>query len=269
MKIISWNAHRLGNPRGIRVLCDLVKREVPDILFLQKTRLKTREFEVCKFKLGFPNCLVVDSVDRKGGLTLFWGGEISLSIINYPYCHIDVVVEDDSLKGRWPFTGIYRYPETSQRFKTWQLLRSLCRKNDEAWMVLGDFNKVLHHNEKYGGNPRPDWQLSAFRELVNDCALRDLGFQGNKFTWSNCRVGPHCICERLDRGMANSQWWSKYPSASVTHGLVAYSDHVPFWVNTEGDGGKIRSQRQFRFEEMWVGEQTCEDIIRATWRRGK
>lgn len=100
--------------------------------------------------------MVGNSVGRKGGLTLFLGGEISLSIINYSQCHIDVVVEDDSLKGKWFFTGIYGYPETSQRFKTWQLLRSLCRKNDEAWMVLGDFNEVLHHNDKYGGNPWRD-----------------------------------------------------------------------------------------------------------------
>lgn len=54
-------------PRVIRTLCDLVKREAPEVLFLLETRLKVHEFEVM-FKLRFANCLVVDCCGRKGVL---------------------------------------------------------------------------------------------------------------------------------------------------------------------------------------------------------
>lgn len=50
--------------------------------------------------------------------------------------------------------------------------------------------------------------------------------------------------------------------------MEAYSNHVPIWVNTEGEGKFSRYRKQFKFEEMWVGKQSCEDIIKSTWRRG-
>jgi len=234
MKIISWNVYGLGNPRGLRTLCDLVKMEAPDILFLQETRLKAHEFEVCKFKLGFVNYLVVDCQGRKGGLTVLWGRDIHLLILNYSHCHVDALIDDDPRKGSWFFIGIYGFPEVSQRSRTWDLLRQLVRYNGEAWIVIGDFNELLHHNEKWGGRPRPYWQISAFRDVVNDCCLRDMGFKGNKFTWSNRRGGSLCTSERLDRALANQPWWGKFLNASVIHRLEAYSDHVPIWVKTEG-----------------------------------
>ncbi|XP_042968963.1 uncharacterized protein LOC122301628 [Carya illinoinensis] len=134
-------------------------------------------------------------------------------------------------------------------------------------MVIGAFNELLHHNEKWGGRPWPFWQISAFRDVVNNCSSKDMGFKGNKFPWSNRRGGAMCISERLDRVLANQPWLGFFPNASVTHGLEAYSDHTPIWVNTEWERGHIRVGRQFKFEEMWVGEPECEEIITASWRR--
>lgn len=125
-------------------------------MFLQETRLTAREFEVCKFRLGFSSCSTVDGVGRKGGIALLWGRDVSLSILSYSHYHIDVAIEDDPAKGVWFLTGIYGCPVVTERFKTWSLMRTLCWKHDEPWLVLGDFNELLHHHEKWGGNPRPD-----------------------------------------------------------------------------------------------------------------
>ncbi|XP_042983151.1 uncharacterized protein LOC122312574 [Carya illinoinensis] len=212
-------------------LFDLVKREDPDILFLQETRLKAREFEVCKFRLGFSNCLAVDCHGRKGGITLLWGRDVQLSVLNYSHCHIDATVDSVSRYGVWFLTGVYGYPEVALRDQTWELLRHLCRKNGESWLVLGDFNEVLHHHEKLGG-------------------------------------GGHCVLERLDRALVNEQWGSRFAFASVVHGLVAYSDHVPIWILTDSEESFVQNKKQFRFESMWVGEKGCDDIISSIWRKG-
>lgn len=116
--------------------------------------------------------------------------------------------------------------------------------------------------------PRPEGQISAFRECVDVCSLRDLGFSGNKFTWCKCREGSHCISECLDRVLVNSQWWDLFPSMAIIHGLVSYSNHVPIWVQTEECVGSRHSKKMFRFEDMWVGEKVCEDIVKTIWRRG-
>ncbi|XP_042984826.1 uncharacterized protein LOC122313683 [Carya illinoinensis] len=266
MKILNWNIRGLGNPQGIRTLCDLVWREALDILFLQETCLTAKEFEVCKFKLGFVNCLVVDSNGRKGGLALLWGRDISLTIMNYSVCHIDARVDDVMGVGSWYLKGIYGFPEVSQRCKTWDVLRYLNRRDGEAWMMIGDFNEVLHHDEKCGALPRPNWQINAFRDVVDECLVKDLGFKGNQFTWRNGRGGEWRICERLDRVLANQPWFDFFLSAGVSHGVAAYSDHSPIWVITEADSDHGHFKCPFRFEEIWVGEKGCEDIIKANWR---
>ncbi|KAF5463276.1 hypothetical protein F2P56_019199 [Juglans regia] len=268
MKICSWNARGLGNPRGIRTLCDLIQRELPDVLFLQETRLSTREVESCKYKLGFQNCLAISSDGRKGGIALLWDVEIDLSVINYSSNHVDAVIKDLRLrKGHWFLTALYGFPETHLRHQSWSLLKSLCRAPDEPWLVLGDFNELLSAHEKSGGNPRPEKQLSAFREVVDVCRLRDLGFSGPMLTWSNRRAGDKCIRERLDHCLVNSMWWACFPNARVTHGVVAYSDHLPIWLNLEGASASHNSQKSFKFEAMWVGEVECEEIIKGVWER--
>ena len=41
-----------------------------------------------------------------------------------------------------------------------------------------DFNEILSANEKQGGEPRSEWQMANFREVLDDRRLRDLGFKG-------------------------------------------------------------------------------------------
>ncbi|KAG6626646.1 hypothetical protein CIPAW_15G065000 [Carya illinoinensis] len=100
---------------------------------------------------------------------------------------------------------------------------------------MGDLNETLFHHEKQGGNPKPESQIAAFRDVVEECELRDLGYNSYKFTWSNRREGHSYVNERLDSFLANSTWWNFYPNAKVIHGLVAYSDHLPIWIELEGE----------------------------------
>lgn len=58
-----------------------------------------------------------------------------------------------------------------------------------AWLYIGDFNEILHIHEKYGGSIRTYAQMESFREAMEDNGLIDLGYKGDKFTWSNNREG--------------------------------------------------------------------------------
>ena len=39
------------------------------------------------------------------------------------------------------------------------------------------------------GRPRPIAQMQEFRDVINECRFRDLGFVGNKFTWHKTVIG--------------------------------------------------------------------------------
>lgn len=93
--------------------------------------------------------------------------------------------------------------------------------------MLGDFNEFLSQVEKWGGRMRPKKQITDFREVLDVCSLKDLGFNGSMFTWCNHREGEQCISERLDIFLANVLWCADFPNARVFHGSVAYFDHLP------------------------------------------
>lgn len=46
------------------------------------------------------------------------------------------------------------------------------------WLVFGDFNEILHSNEKLGGLDSDAKQMEAFRDYLSRCGLFDLRFVG-------------------------------------------------------------------------------------------
>ena len=84
-------------------------------------------------------------------------------------------------------------------------------------MVLGDFNEILPAEEKQGGLDRPEQQMQNFRDVLDLCRLKDLGFHGFPFTWCNRRLGNQNVWIRLDRGVATVDWIFRFPTIRVHH----------------------------------------------------
>jgi hypothetical protein len=53
------------------------------------------------------------------------------------------------------------------------------------WCVLGDFNVVLHPEERRGVNESSssNLEVSGFRNFLNEVELVDLSILGRRFTW--------------------------------------------------------------------------------------
>ncbi|CAL9030450.1 unnamed protein product [Prunus brigantina] len=73
--------------------------------------------------------------------------------------------------------------------------------------------------------------MQNFRQAIDSCGLKDLGYRGPKFTW--WRNGPEDIRVRLDRGLATWEW-----------------------------------KRLFRFEEAWSQHEDCVNAITEGWLNG-
>ena len=53
------------------------------------------------------------------------------------------------------------------------------------WLILGDFNKILHPDEYWGNGSWPCNQIAKFTRVVADCLLLDdLGFCGDWLCFS-------------------------------------------------------------------------------------
>lgn len=103
-----------------------------------------------------------------------------------------------------------------------------------------------------------------FRLALIDCSLSDLGFEGDKFTWTNNREARDTVRCILDRVCANSNWTASYPEFLVEHLKYPGSDHIPLRFHVQRPpvavGGNMR--RPWRFEAQWMRRSECEEIIK-------
>lgn len=128
-------------------------------------------------------------------------------------------------------------------------------------MLAGDFNALLRNDEKQGDSCNGSAACNLFNKFFNDCCLKDIDFQGFKFTWSRGSV-----FERFDRALCNLQWESLAPNTIVTHLHKIKSDHRSLAINF---GCKLvpKVVRPFRFLSSWLSHEGFRGFVFENWVR--
>lgn len=129
---------------------------------------------------------------------------------------------------------------------------------------MGDFNDIMHQDEKRGGNPQPMRLISGFREAVEASGLRDFGFNGYQFTWERSKGTPQWVEAKLDRILNTDSWCDLFPNAKAESITTARSDHMPLHLQIlPPDIPNPKSV--FRFENLWLREAHCREIMIESW----
>nr|XP_020172956.1 uncharacterized protein LOC109758508 [Aegilops tauschii subsp. strangulata] len=242
--------------------------EDPDILFLAETKLIEGELERFRWSLGLANMIAWDPVGRSRGIVMFWRRGVDVTLRSYGRRHVDVDVEGEE-GGVWRLTGVYGESDADRKKETWRTIRLLGQQHQEGrpWLCVGDFNEIPRDDEKVGGVPWAQSCMDNFRASFVNCALCDIGYEGDKFTRRNHnKEYDTYICERLDRATANAKWCELFPEFSVLNGNPRHSDHRPVIVDTEGDKkARPSGDRGFRFEAWWLQEEGCSEEIQGEW----
>ncbi|KAL0350291.1 UNVERIFIED_CONTAM: hypothetical protein Sradi_4178300 [Sesamum radiatum] len=266
MNLLMWNCQGLGGPWTVRSLGNFIRDYHPALVFLAETKCSSCRIDLLKRRFdmfGFS----VESRGKGGGLALLWRKSVDVVLQSYSHNHIDVYVRLNENQDWWRFTGLYGEPETAKREATWRLLSQLHTQSVWPWLVAGDFNEILDQSEKWGGPPRPLWQIRKFRRALTDCGLSDLGYSGEPFTWSNHHSSPGTIRERLDQACANWGWTQLFPNVSVLHLSANCSDHSALLVKLDGRPTlNLRGFRPWRFEAAWLQTEQCANIVADNWR---
>ena len=207
-------------------------------MFLAETWLDEARLGFIRDSLQFGHHHGVSKITRGGGLALFWKKDFNVSVESSSLNHIDVVINKGKEKA-WCFTGFYGAPETHLRDETWNLLCDLHSRFSLPWLCGGDFNELLKSHEKNGGRLRPYGQMESFRQVLDECNLLDLGYMGNKFTWSKSFPNGGMVWERLDRAVSTVEWLDLFPVTKVQTLSCVTSDHSPILILPDGFGAKL------------------------------
>ncbi|KAH9648888.1 reverse transcriptase domain-containing protein [Citrus sinensis] len=106
---------------------------------------------------------------------------------------------------------------------------------------------VFLSETKSGGNDRNVNLINDFREVLRDCGLKDVGYQGYAFTWNNGRYGQGFVEERLDRFVCNKAWSDRFVDCEASNLDTWTLDHCPMLMAVqERSGGMNLSVQSFR-----------------------
>lgn len=115
-------------------------------------------------------------------------------------------------------------------------------------MVVGDFNEIVYSFDKSEVRLRNGQQMTSFLSVLNYCDLCDLGFSDHWYTWEWGRFASTNVSERLNSGVANSTWWTRFPDYLVSHLSHSISDHCSLLIDIVGKRLHGHRCAPFRFQ---------------------
>jgi endonuclease/exonuclease/phosphatase family metal-dependent hydrolase len=269
MSCACWNGPGVGKAATVKELRDFARTYAPTVLCVVETQVHKVRAEGLKNTLGYDKSFAVSSSGRKGGIVIYWNNTTSVEILPYSQYHIDAIVSDNGGEP-WRLTCVYGEAQAHLRFKTWDMLKFIKSSCPHPWMCIGNFNEVLHRSEHVGVQERSLAQIAGFREMVDVCGLRDLGFTGRSWTYEKKVTGGSYCRVRLDRALASAEWCSRFPLATVENLAATSSDHGPILLRWDPklDMRTRRGRRSsFKYELMWETHTDFSSMMSQTWQK--
>ncbi|KAL6586356.1 hypothetical protein OROMI_001344 [Orobanche minor] len=129
-------------------------------------------------KFGFDNVVA----NLSNHIWLFSRSDAKISILKNTKQMLHVEVCFISLPNAFYLTVVYGRNTNIERRDLWEDLLSV-NQNHSPWMVGGDFNIILHPEEKKGEADPIQSDMEEFNNSLMNCALTDSGFVGSPYTW--------------------------------------------------------------------------------------
>ncbi|KAL5578504.1 hypothetical protein UlMin_020203 [Ulmus minor] len=183
--------------------------------------------------LQFDSSIYIPPISLAGGLCFAWKNHIDLEPVSVSKNIVSRLIFSNSVSTPWLLSTIYGSVLSSEKRYFWNNLHKYAERFNGAWLVLGEFNRVLSRSDRHGGRE----ETSSLVHMVNaldSLGLMELSAQGLKYTWSNGRDGNSVIRAKLDRCVANEDWWELFPNTEIKILPIVTSDHSPIILNSDG-----------------------------------
>ncbi|KAH0734895.1 hypothetical protein KY285_010602 [Solanum tuberosum] len=183
--------------------------------------------------------------------------DITCNVLEEDEQQITCDISHNQLNNQFTITFVYAKCKDHLRRPLWdRMMHYATNRTNSPWFSIGDFNVIRAIKEKLGGLPYNMRKSLEFIVVIEVCGLMDLGFNGQKFTWSNNRGINYRVWKRLDRGMVNDSWVEKIPHTTITHLPSVGSDHCPLLMEINAiNDNHIKYFRSKTEERVRVAEE--------------
>ncbi|KAK6141663.1 hypothetical protein DH2020_024605 [Rehmannia glutinosa] len=118
---------------------------------------------------------------------------------------------------------------------------------------------------------RMDNVAAESQECVKDGPSHTSGLNsmmGYQFTWERGRGSLNWVEERLNICFSTQNWFMNFPNCKVWNLEATMSDHSPIFLEL-GQQFRIKRVKKFRFENAWIREKDCRDVVVQGWNKGE
>jgi hypothetical protein len=268
MIIASSNIRGLGGVGKRNYLKELIRKECLEFLAIQETKLETIPDSLCNSLWGGDDCCWVSlpSSGNSGGILSIWSK--ALGVLKFSFTgegFVGVCLEWGPLKKVCFVVNIYSKCDLISKRRLWETLLGIKRQVGRgAWCLIGDFNAVLHSEERKGQillNPNyMRAEVAEFSDFVRSSDLMDLPILGRKFTWFHPNGST---MSRIDRMLVNDDWLLLWNNPTLWVLPRSVSDHCSLIVRYSGfDWGP----KPFRFNNHWLLNNNFHGVVEDYWR---
>eukprot|EP00253_Pinus_taeda_P002537 PITA_02537 len=211
--------------------------------------------------------VISSSRGASGGIVTMWNSQhwdCDSIIYNQNWIRTNLNSKDENCE--FIIYNVYIPNHYREKELCWKELKeSIDSEQTSNIIIVGDFNLILHANEKRGGNFMHDPFRSQLEEIMQEHEMVDIIPKNRKYTWSNRRLGPGNIMERLDRFLVNISLLSSFAAGHTNILSSTASDHYPILLTMEPHlhMGPI----PFKYNPLWRHNSSAEAIIEATWKQ--
>lgn len=201
-----------------------------------------------------------------GGIWVLWRSNTNITV-RRTHPQFILLTFKEAHTGNHSLAVVYGSPSKDLRQRLWKELGRNKGYFNHPWAAIGDFNSVTCKEEVSNFNTYSDQRSRNFNDWINEEALIDLGYTGQKFTWVRGNNTNTFKGARLDRGLCSVDWLDCFPDSTITHLPAMSSDHTPIVLNTSTPGSK-KVNRRFQFQVAWTAHDDFLNTIDRTWKKG-
>ncbi|XP_074299738.1 uncharacterized protein LOC141630894 [Silene latifolia] len=231
---------------------------------LLETKIKSVNFHIIANRIFADWSISTNNnLHPRGRVWVLWKPHLfDIQFIQYDaqFIHMNVVNKIDQM--HFSLTIIYAFNGVGERVSLWSNLQNIVNQVSGLWAIGGDFNCVLHSNERLGGNVSIA-DSEPFYDCLQTRGLMDLAATGAFYTWNNMQPLATKIYSRLDKLFVNQDWMVTIPGFMANFLPEGHFDHTPCLVSKGLLGGG--KKRPFKYYNMWGSATGFQDCVANVW----
>lgn len=191
------------------------------------------------------------------GAGLVWSENIIKNCIS-SHCAVKFI----PLQLKFDVTFVYAFNSREDKVKLWDYLRRVQQVCGKAWMVLRDFNVILHKEDQMGGNAVFLTEVHKFQSCVEDYQLEEMPSNRGRYTW-NDRQQIDRVFFKIYWVFKNGEWMDNMPKIKSYTLPEGECDHCPTLINLVHVEKKIKPI--FKYYNIWNTHPSFEGLVNEVW----